>query len=278
MSNEEYNPYRADLAGDREAPVAEKPARKSRGGCFLYGCLFSILGVIILGIAVTVGGYYFFKGQITKYTDVDPIAMPEVEMSDEEMAAVVDRLQKFQEIVFTGTEEETPETVELILTADDINAMIEQNPDFKGHVHVEIEENQLAGQVSIPTDFLPIGQGRFFNATAKFDVMLNNGVLFVTLADATIKGNPLPQPFLDGLRSENLVKNLNTDPKYAGTIRQLESLKIESGKIILIAKPKTTSDQEADEKAATREDFIREGVKKIEEAQATSDSELETVQ
>lgn len=244
MSNEEYNPYRADLKVDRELPQVEKKSRKSRGGCFLYGCLFSILGVLLLGIAVAVGGYYFLKGQATQFTEPDPISMPEVNLSAEEITQIATRFKEFQELVLVGTEEESSELVELVLTAEELNAMIEQNPDLKGRVHIAIDEDQLVGQVSIPTDFIPLLKGRYFNATATFDVSLEEGLLSINLADATVKGAPVPEQYLAALRNENLVKEMNDDPKSSEVIRRLESLEIKEGKIRLLAKPKLV-DKEA---------------------------------
>ncbi|MEO8496414.1 MAG: hypothetical protein ABI614_15205, partial [Planctomycetota bacterium] len=107
------------------------------------------------------------------------------------------------------------------------------------------QDGEVIGDVSIPVDFLPGGKGRFFNASATFNVTLENGVLIVTLKDANVKGEKLPQQFIDAMGKENLAKDAYKDPEVAATLSRIESLSIEHDKIIL--KPRVMPSQtEAD--------------------------------
>lgn len=151
-----------------------------------------------------------------------------LELSDEELAAIQARIDAFKETIEAG---DTPE--DLVLTAQELNALITQDEDMRGKVFVRIADGEVSGDVSIPTDFLPGGKGRFFNASATFEVSLENGVLIVTLQDAEVKGEKLPQQFIDGMGKENLAKDAYKDPEVAATLRRIESISIENDKIVL---------------------------------------------
>ena len=149
-------------------------------------------------------------------------------MSAEELAEVETRVNDFKESL-----EEGESSNDLVLTADEINALINSQPQLKGRLFVTIKDGRIAGDVSIPTDFLPGGKGRFFNASGTFDVTLENGVLIVTLASATVQGNPVPAEFIEQMRGENLARDAYNDPEVADTLRKFESLTIVDDKIIL---------------------------------------------
>jgi len=218
------NPYDADKGISNE-PVTEK---KSSRSCCLYGCLFLVLFMLVGTIGGGLAGYWWFKGQVNRYTADSAADLPTVELSEAELADVQSRIDKFKETIEDG---DSPS--DLVLTADEINAMIANDDDLRGRVFVTIEEGQVGGEVSVPTDFLPGGKGRFFNASATFDVSLENGVLIVTLSGAEVKGEKVPPQFIEGMSKENLAKELYKDPEAAATLRRIESISIEHDRIIL---------------------------------------------
>jgi len=62
--------------------------------------------------------------------------------------------------------EKLPPPTELILTAEQINALIQSNETFADRAYVEIEDGRIQAKVTIPTDQIPGGAGRHFNADA----------------------------------------------------------------------------------------------------------------
>lgn len=194
--------------------------------------LFMVLVVVGGGLS----GYWWIKGQVTRYTADAPANLPTVDLPEEELAEIRGRVDDFREKIEAG---ETPE--DLVLTADEINALITKNDDMKGKVYVSIKDGEVSGDVSIPVDSLPGGKGRFFNASATFDVSLENGVLIVTLADAEVKGERIPQQIIDGMSEQNLAKDVYKDPEVAATLRRIESVSIEDDQIIL--KPRVVPSQ-----------------------------------
>ena len=236
-----------DNASQQENPYqSERPAKSSNSCCF-YGCLFMFLFVVLVVVGGGLSGYWWIKGQVNRYTADAPADLPTVDLPEEELAEIQGRVDDFKEKIEAG---ETPE--DLVLTADEINALITKNDDLKGRVYVTIENGEVSGDVSLPVDSLPGGKGRYFNASATFDVSLENGVLIVTLADAEVKGERIPQQYIDGISKENLAKDAYKDPEAAATLRRIESLSIEGDKIIL--KPRAVPSQTEGGEAAAAED------------------------
>lgn len=223
--------------GPSHAGAYPASSRRFPGGCLLGGCLAVMALMIAGGVGTGVGFYWLYKGQLAKYTSEEAKVLPTVEMSPEELAAIEERIETFQDDLDEG---ETPE--QLVLTADDINGLISGNEDLRGKVFVRIEEGVITAEVSIPTDSLPGGKGRFFNGSVTAEVELKGGVLVVTVAEAEVNGNPVPEPIMQGLRQENLAKDLHKDPEVADSLARFETIIVEGDRIVL-----TVREQESDD-------------------------------
>lgn len=244
-------------------PVSEiqQPApAKSGCGCWIWGCLSVVLiGLIGLGLAVWLG-VRFVGGQIEKYTDETPQELPVVEYDEQELAALETKLEDFKTKLGSGEQVE-----DLVLTADDINAMIASKEELKGKVFVKIEDGQIKGDISIPLDKLPMGmgKGRYLNASAGFKVAVANGILVVTMEEAEVKGETVPEEIMKELRRENLVKDVKLEPETQKVLTRIEKIEVEDGKIVLRVRPEEskkdaaaeTSDAETDSAEVTEADF-----------------------
>ncbi|QDT67205.1 hypothetical protein MalM25_01020 [Planctomycetes bacterium MalM25] len=209
-----------------------EPREKKKGmGCFFWGCLITFLLIVLLVVGLGLGAYFGLKGVINQYTSDTPADLPVVELPEEEMAALAARFESYKEAI-----DENSSLDPIELTARELNALIGQNKDFKGHVHVTIEEGLVGGEVSMPTDMFPGGGGRFFNATAEFDVGMVGDRLVVTVADATVNDAPLPGPFLEGLKGENLAKDAYNDPDTAKVLNKFATIEVVGDKLILTPK------------------------------------------
>ncbi|MEM6979208.1 MAG: hypothetical protein AAF539_06025, partial [Planctomycetota bacterium] len=151
--------------------------------------------------------------------------------------------------------ENTPEPLtELVLTSDELNALIAGNEQLRGRVFVDIVDGEITGKVSIPTDMLPGGKGRFFNADGRFDVSMQDGVLVVRLVGGSVKGEPIPEPIMEAFAQENLAKELYKNEQNARVLRKFESIEVGEDSILLKlrepAKPRTVDvEQDAAELA-----------------------------
>jgi hypothetical protein len=231
-SDHEFDQARRFSAEDYEPP--------RQRGCFFYGCIIASVLALLLVIIVGVVGYAFYKwlnGVVQEYTATAPRELPKVEMPAEQRATVMERFETFRKAVDAGTPTEP-----LVLTGDDINALIEETPQLKGKIYVTIEGERLKGQLSIPLDAL--GQafglgmlrGRYLNGEAELKASLQDGVLIVTLASFEVNGKRPPEELLSRLRQQNMAQDAYKDPKNAEQIRKLESLEIKDGKLIVKAR------------------------------------------
>ena len=232
-------------------PEPAPPPQKSSRGC-LYGCLFVVFSGIALLVCAGVGSYWWISNQVEKFTSATPAELPTVDYDPEELAELEKRVDTFTEAFDRG---EIPPD-DLVLTAEEINALIGKDEDMRGKVFVKIEDGQVSGDVSIPVpEVIPGGEGRYFNGSGSFEVSMNGGVLIVTMTDGEVNGERLPQEAIDALARENLAKGVYDNPDAAKTLRQFESVSIEDDKIILkVRREKETTDEaEADAGESTEE-------------------------
>ncbi len=237
------NDIPSDSAYPPQTEVAQTE-KKSGCGCFAIGCL-TLLGVGFVALAVMVGGgVWFFRGQVQKYTSETPAEIPVVEYTEEEITELQTRIESFKTGVEGGdsdgdpseadvSEPPPPPPKELVLTDEEINALIASEEELRGRVHVSIDNGEITGDVSIPTDGFPGGSGRFLNASATFNVSMENGVLIVKITRADVKGEPIPKSIMQELSKQNLAKDLYKDEETSEILRKFESVRVEDNKLIL---------------------------------------------
>jgi hypothetical protein len=220
-------------------------------GCFFYGCIIASIMAVLTAIVVGVGAFFAYRllnQLVDQYTSTTPLELPKVEMPPEQRTALKDRIEAFRKAV----DAETP-TEPLVLTSDDLNALIDENEELKGKIYVKLEGDEVKGQVSIPLDKLGLGmmRGRYLNGEADLKASLSDGVLIVTLDSIEVNGKRPPDDMMKGLREQNLAKDVYKEEKNAKLIRKLESLEVKDGKIILRVRAKGAS--ASDSPAAKKE-------------------------
>jgi hypothetical protein len=208
-------------------------------GCFFYGCVIASVVSVLLIIALAVLAFIFmrfFSGLVEEWTSPAPAELPRVQVSEEERKSARERVDAFRKALDEGTTADP-----LVLSSDDLNALIEENPDFRGRLFARVEGDKLKAQISfpldklIPLDKLKIGmlKGRYLNGEAELKASLSDGILVVTLVTLEVNGKRPPENFLAELRKQNLAKDAYDNPKSAEMIRRFESLEIKDGTIIL---------------------------------------------
>ena len=211
------------------------PAAKPRRGCFFYGCISGlVLLVMVLGLLMA--GLHYVRKMVNQYTDTKPMELPAVQMSQGEIDKLKQRFEAFQQAV----REQRPANP-LELTADDINALIASGPErqaLKGRFYVSLEGDQLKGQVSMPLQEVGLSmfKGRYLNGSATFNLSFRNGALSVSPQTVTVKGKPLPEVYMQQIRTENLAANLTNEPKAVAVLQGLQDIQIKEGKLIVVPK------------------------------------------
>jgi hypothetical protein len=135
-----------------------------------------------------------------------------------------------------------------VLTGDDINAKIAENPELKGKVYVTIKDGEASGQVSWPLDQIPLfGKGRYLNGSVVFKASIKDGDLDIRLKSGECNGKKLPDDAIKQLENQNLAENMN-DPEARKFFRKFESMEIKGDKVILKAKAKAKPDEDEPKK------------------------------
>ncbi len=216
-------------------PLSPTPQKKPRG-CFFYGCLISAI-LLIVGILVVVGtvyfGYRYLINTAKEYTETTPATLPPVTMPEAQREILRKKFQTFGTELKAGTASEP-----IVLTADDVNALIDDNPDFKGKVHIVIDGDKIKGEISLPLRVLKIAEleDRYLNGSATLLPSLQNGVLDVRAESIETKGKPLPEAFIQVFRDKNLAEGAKDDPKVMSEVNKLSSIEVKNGTIILTPK------------------------------------------
>ena len=203
------------------------------------GCLSVVVLLVLVGTMVYFGAKSAVKGIVDSLTEAQPVELPQVEMSEEEYQALQERVKTFWAAL-----EADSATEPLVLTADDLNALIAYHPDWqvlRGMIYITIEEQQIAGEVSVPLEKLPwdleMLKGRYFNGKVGLNVFLHGDMLFVGVKSAEFKGQPLPQETLSQIQQENMAKDLMRDkPELEAMVQKLKSIEVSDGKVTITPK------------------------------------------
>lgn len=213
----------------------ENEKKSSSKGCLLYGCLT----LVVLAILLLLGGYftarYMVNTAINNFTDDAPIVFEEIVITDAERADLKERVDEFN-----SAKGKTNQPVELVLSSDEINALIDDDPDkpeLSDNFRINIEDGKLIAKASIPLEqfsdmfFLSRLKDRHLNANVHVGVELEDGVAAIDIESAEVNGQPLPPEIIDALKKEMAFENLMNDPKVREKLDQIDSIRVEDGKL-----------------------------------------------
>ena len=210
---------------------------KPRRGCFFYGCITSLvlLALVLGGLMV---GLHYVRKMVNQFTESQPMELPTVQMAPGEIDKLKQRVEAFQKAV----KEQRP-AEPIVLAADDINALIASAPElhaFKGKFYVSLEGDQLRSQVSMPLKDVGLSmfKGRYLNGSATFTLSFHNGTLAVSPQTIIVKGKPVPEPYMQGIRMQNLAAGITNEPKAVALLQGLEGIQVKDGKLGVVPKEK----------------------------------------
>jgi hypothetical protein len=226
-----------DPALPPQQPPPQQPQPKR--GCWFYGCLTLAVLALLVGIGAWLAARYALKsasGLINQYTSTNPVPIETVTISQTELKSLQDRVASFAQTL--NGQKGAPE---LILSADEINALIQNDPqyrDLKNKLYVMLDGDQVKGKLSMPLeDIGPLKlKGRYLNGTASITVALDGGSLDVRLKQVDVGGKPLPGAILTQLKSINFAQDVQKDPNASKSLEKLESIQVKDSKVIIRAK------------------------------------------
>jgi hypothetical protein len=222
------------------------PPPPKRRGCFFYGCLSCGILVLLAVICVGLVAWYAVhtvNAIIAQYTDSQAVALPQDHLSQAELLDVSNRFAAFQSALDAGSN-----AAPLVLTGPEINGLFaaSTNQDFRqitNYFHVEIQGDQIKGEVSLPFDLFATNlpsvfhlKGRYLNADASFTAVLTNNQLNVHIVSADVHGRPLPDKIMAALSQQDIAQKATQDTNTAQAITHFDSILIQDGKLIITPK------------------------------------------
>ena len=202
MSYPQHEPHKPFSPEIEEGYPAE-PEKKSRG-CFFYGCLTLILLLLLTVVSLGIIGYYFygkFNELVNTYTSTTSEPIPKVDYSEAQRKELHDRWDAFKKSVEAG------KASEIVLTSDDVNSLLEDNPELRGVAYVTIKDGEVSGKISLPLDrFVIFGKGRFLNGNVVVTPKLENGFLDVRLKSGECNGKKMSEDGVEAPPSRTSAK------------------------------------------------------------------------
>ena len=144
------------LETQSEADAFDQPPASGNNNCLLYGCLGVVAAMLLMFVCGGWALYSFATGQLDKYTATEPVELPSVDYTPEQIADLEKRIDSFKQNLEAESAgdatADAPELQELVLTADDINALLNQNEKLRNRVYIKIEDGKITGDASMPLD------------------------------------------------------------------------------------------------------------------------------
>lgn len=221
------------------APIETPPKRR---GCLFYGCITSLVLLLLLVVTVFLAARYGINkvnGYILEYTDTTAMTLPKTDMPEAELKKLNERVAAFKQGLDAGTN-----TSALILSSREINALIANTPEtqaLRDKVYVNLDGDKVKGQISLPLEKyfkMPLikTQGRFLNGEGTFKVVITNSTLWISMQDMEVKGKPLPEDVMARFRGQNLAEGVDNDPTNRTALGRYESVEVKDSSAVITPK------------------------------------------
>lgn len=220
----------------QQGPVA---GPKKRRGCFFYGCLTTILAVLVSLVAVYFVASRAVKQIVETYGTTAPVQLSTAPTTAEQYEAVHSRIEGFR-MKLASDQATDP----LRLSAEDINSVLQHDARFKGvHAEVSLEADALRVRGSLPLEFLGY-KGVFLNGSAKVGISMQAGLPDVRVQELALGNQSIPSQLSDELGAKNLAKGLKDEPEFQQLWSKVDRIEVRDGTLLVTPKtlPATISD------------------------------------
>lgn len=215
-----------------EQKPPELPKKK---GCFFYGCL-SVIIVMLLACGGLFYGYWKIKRIFTEYTDTQPLSLPALSLSDEQVQDAKNKV-----VDFFAKAQDAQEAARLSLSADEVAALLQTSDalkDFHGSFSLAFVNGKATGSISIPLEkYASEFKGRFLNGDAVFNFSMKNAVPVLTVESILLNARELPESFLAEIKQENLLEDALADPEVQELLKHVTDARIQGDRLVVEALP-----------------------------------------
>ena len=213
----------------------DAPPPKRGMGCFARGCLILVVFAIVLAVACLGGLYWGFQRHsavvhgiywLAKTHSIAeaPAPVPEFTASEEQLRAIQERWQDFEQKV------RAQQPAEIELTGDDVNTLIALNRDARRKAFVSIEGNRLRLQTSVPLGEFFGRSGYYFNGDTTIQLDGAESLERPQLDQIIVNNQPVPKDLLNWkYHSKRLGDYLAEFRNNSG----INAIEIRDGKLIL---------------------------------------------
>jgi len=186
------------------------------------------------------GGWFFLTRFADKFTATQPAAV-EVRQP---MPAEAQAAEANWEGLGTAMRNNQETTVEF--TADDLNALIANDPDFRktrGRVRVEITDSIVSLDLSAPLDSLKWTRLRshWFNGKIRFSMSYVDDNFFFDMKSAEANGRQIPSFIFNSdferFFSQSFHRRSESRPDRDAWLKHIKTISVQDGKIILTTRP-----------------------------------------
>lgn len=184
-------------------------APAKRKGCFFYGCLISIIVLIVVVIGIWIGARYVISSMVEQYTQAAPMELPALDSSTESYLKVKGKVEEFQSFIRQG------KAATLELTGPEINTYLSSHPGLEGltdNFRISIDGSDLRGAVSAPLESIGYPD-RYLNGTLSLQVEMKDGDLKAWLRGLEVGGKAIPDSAVQQIGQGNLLDQAEPEKK-----------------------------------------------------------------
>ncbi|HEV3394471.1 MAG TPA: hypothetical protein VG103_13310 [Chthoniobacterales bacterium] len=200
----------------------EPPPQRHGVGCFVKGCLILVVFFILLGLAF-VAGYYF--AQKHDYFSTHHEELPASHATVEEEDAIRARWDSFTKAA------QGHEAARIELSADDLNALIASDQQFRGNAYVTIEGTTAHFQISMPLAKGRWFRGRYVNAQCTVQSAPSGKPEDARVSSIILNGQPVGEEVLDWRYGS--MPSFKRHILHWTTQMNLKTFEVSDGKVIL---------------------------------------------
>jgi len=215
-----------DTVDNAAEPQKYKKRHKNRG-CAL-GCGLAL----VFGIVATVGGasamFYAFHQAVYSVLSEERRPFTPIAIDAEATKALRAQVKTFTTALAHG---ESPP--ELVLTADEVNAMLEQlarEKRMETPARVSFEGDHIQAELSVPL------RGLYLNGSSDLTLGFSNGVLQVFVNHLEVNGKKPPTGIMDLMKKHNLAQIFMDDAESAALVQRLKYVTVTNGKLKITPK------------------------------------------
>ncbi len=220
-----------------------KSSKRDWSAILIFGIFAFLIGMTLFLVLASVVVPKVINQAVDAYTDIAPLAMPDVEYTEEFTEEVEDRVEAFAEALKV---EDSPETVPLKaleLNEEELNALLHADESLRDTMHLSFEDGRLRTQLSIPLDSdVELGpwrasmRGRYINGIAELELGVGEKGLQATLLSFEASGKPVPGWMLKVLQRELNKEGFLDSDEVQQIMGQLEGIEVVGDRLVFSPK------------------------------------------